>query len=105
MTWFIYARIRPATGITVAEEFVQNNDVPKDLAKEILQVTKLFSDNFEVIERKKHDVVVYGMRTRKKYTVYSNNPSAYPIGCVIEGHIHPYEKRYKFCGITTPARF
>ena len=105
ITWFVYARIRPATGITIAKEFVQNNDVPKELAKVFLQTTKLFSDHFKVIKHNKRDIVVYGMRKRKEYNVVSNNPSMYPIGCMIEGHIHPYYGKYKFCGITTATMF
>lgn len=103
MTWFLFVRKDAETGTTIAEEFIKMNDVPKDIEKQIMLVTKMFHGQFEVVKRKGRNIVLYDMDTHKKYVVATNNPSLYFVGCIILGCIHPYEDRYKLCGVPTIA--
>lgn len=99
MTWFVYDRTHPTTGVRIVEEFVRENDMPEDLVKMLLQATELFHGHFKVIKKRKHDLILYDMERNKEYTVYTPTPSVYSNGCIIIGHIHPYENQYKLCGI------
>lgn len=101
MTWFLAEWINPITGDTIIKEFVDETVEDKELAEMILQFTELFFDHFEVREHRGDDVVVaYGKNTRKTYNVvtFSGN-RLYPIGTIFEGRIHPYDGKYKMCGI------
>lgn len=101
MTWFLAKWINPATGITVVEEFVKETVTDKKLADMLIQLTNLFYDKFKVTGHRGADIMAYGIETRKTYrivTVLGN--MFYPVGSMFESLIHPYESKYKMCGIT-----
>lgn len=100
MTWFLAEWINPATGTTIVEEFVKETVMDKEAADTILSLTELFFDRFEVREHRGNDIIAYGTGTRKTYRIAtSSGSSMYPIGSRFEGRIHPYEGKYKMCGI------
>ncbi len=100
MTWFLAEWINPATGTTIAEEFVKETVTDKKTAGTLLQFTELFFDRFEVTAHRGSDIVAYGAGTRKTYRIVTAAGSSfYPIGSRFEGRIHPYGKKYKTCGI------
>lgn len=99
LTWFVLDRINPATRTTIAEEFIKMPDVPSEMVKFFMQAIKLFYDEFKVIKYEGKDLLVHGKNTRKKYRVMTVNRYFYPIGGVFEGRIHPYDNKYKICGI------
>ena len=102
MTWFLAEWINPATGTTIAEEFVKETVTDKKVAKILLQLTELFFDRFEVKEHRGSDIIAYGTGTRKTYRISTATGSSfYPIGSRFEGRIHPYEGKYKMCGIVS----
>ena len=102
MTWFLAEWINPATGATIAEEFVKETVTDKKTARILLQLTELFFDRFEVTEHRGSDIIAYGAGTRKTYRITTTaGSSLYPIGSRFEGRIHPYGKKYKTCGIVS----
>ena len=103
MTWFLFVRKDPSTGITIVEEFINEQNIPEELAEELMQPTKMFPGHFKVVKRKRRDIVLYDTDRHKEFLVSTRNPSAYPPGCIVLGCIHPYEGKYKLCGIPTIA--
>ena len=101
ITWFLAEWINPATGTTLVEEFVDTSVDDKELAKDLLQMTELFFDRFEVKAHRGGDIIAYGMNTRKIYRLATNNLETYPVGIEFEGRIHPYRGHHKLCGITS----
>ena len=102
MTWFLAEWINPATGTTITEEFVKETVTDRKVAKMIMQFTELFFDRFEVLEHHGNDIIAYGTGTRKKYRIVTSAGSSfYPLGSKFEGRIHPYEGKYKTCGIVS----
>ena len=100
MTWFLAEWINPATGTTIVEEFVKETVTDKKVANMLLQFTELFFDRLEVLEHRGSDIIAYGTGTRKTYRIATAAGSSfYPIGSRFEGRIHPYEKKYKTCGV------
>ena len=102
MTWFLAEWINPATGTTITEEFVKETVTDKETAETLLQFTELFFDRFEVTAHRGRDIIAYGAGTRKTYRIVTAAGSGlYPIGSRFEGRIHPFEKKYKTCGIVS----
>ena len=103
MTWFTLDRINPATGMTIAKEFISMPGTPIDVVYYVEQTLQLFFDRFMVLGHSDDYILAYGINTNKKYRILSHNPDFYPVGCIFEGRIHPFEDKYKACGITTRA--
>lgn len=102
MTWFLAEWINPATGTTITEEFVKETVTDRKVAKMIMQFTELFFDRFEVLKHSGDDIIAYGTDTRRKYRIVTSSGSSfYPIGSKFEGRIHPFEGKYKTCGIVS----
>lgn len=102
MTWFLAEWINPATGTTITEEFVKETVTDKDVAKTLLQFTELFFDRFDVREHRGNDIIAYGTGTRRTYRIATATGSSfYPVGTRFEGRIHPYDGKYKTCGIVS----
>ena len=100
MTWFLAEWINPATGTTIVEEFVKETVTDRKVANMLLQFTELFFDRFVVKEHRGSDIIAYGTGTRRTYRIVTAaGNSFYPIGTKFEGRIHPYEGKYKTCGI------
>lgn len=100
MTWFLAEWINPVTGTTIVEEFVKETVIDKKVANMLLSLTELFFDRFKVKEHRGNDIIAYGAGTRKTYRITTAAGSSfYPIGTRFEGRIHPYEGKYKTCGI------
>ncbi len=120
ITWFAYKQIRPETGETVLDEFVERFVRDEKLAAKILQIKDLFYDAFHVLETKGKKIRVIGddneirmyrvivaraEKRRRTYKIMVSKMAAdrYTRGTTIFGLIHPWMKNgtHKACGILT----
>ena len=105
LTWIMFERKDPATGMTVLEEFV-GKFIKHDstLARKVLGLGGIIFDVFEVLERSGNTIAVRGSDGRKfALEVIAEHVHRYAPGTRVEGMIHPWGDTYRFTGITKMA--
>jgi hypothetical protein len=109
-TWFMCEKVRPTTGKTVLEEFVERFVTPKDpeIARRMLQAKNVIRGSFRVLDNSHLPyLLVEHLETDTRYIAVSKLDISqarrfFIRGSIITGKIHPWGNGYHmFNGILT----
>lgn len=100
LAWLFFEKVLPQTGMTIAEEFVENTpDLSPELKEKVLKMKNIIRSKFLVISKKDLFFKVKDMNSGDVYNVKLGSASHVVSNAVITGRIHPFGDHYRFAGV------
>ena len=105
--WFLFEKVLPETGMTIAEEFAENTpDLSSEMKENVLLMKNIIRSKFLVISKKGSFLKIRDGMGGGVYIVKMYNDTPASPNVVIDGRIHPFGDHYRFSGVfrmvTTP---
>ncbi|MBC2698717.1 MAG: hypothetical protein HF976_01780 [ANME-2 cluster archaeon] len=100
LAWLLFEKVLPETGMTIAEEFVENTtDLSPEMKEKVLQIKYIIRSKFIVISKNGLILKIKDMKTKDVYNVKLCGPHPVSPNTLITGRIHPFGKYYRFAGV------
>ncbi len=100
LAWLLFEKVLPETGMTIAEEFVENTtDLSPEIKEKVLQIKNIIRSKFIVISKKGLILKIKDMKTKYVYNVKLCSPHPVSPNTLITGRIHPFGEYYRFAGV------
>jgi len=100
LAWLLFEKVLPETGMTIAEEFVENTpDLSPEMREKVLQIKNIIRSKFIVISKRGLILKIKDMKTKDVYNVKLCSPHPVSPNTLIKGRIHPFGEYYRFAGI------
>jgi len=100
LAWLLFEKVLPETGMTIAEEFVDNTpDLSPEMKEKVLQIKYIIRSKFIVISKKGLILKIKDMKTKDVYNVKLCSTHPVSPNTLIEGRIHPFGEYYRFAGV------
>ncbi|MCG7850211.1 MAG: hypothetical protein MIO93_13700 [ANME-2 cluster archaeon] len=100
LAWLLFEKVLPETGMTIAEEFVENTpDLSPEMKEKVLQIKYIIRSKFLVISKKGLILKIKDMKRHDVYKVKLGSPHPVSPNSLITGRIHPFGEYYRFTGV------
>jgi hypothetical protein len=100
LAWLFFEKVIPQTGMTIAQEFVENTpELSPEMKENVLQMKNIIRSKFLVISKKDHLLRVKDMKKGDFYNVKLRSATPISPNYVITGRIHPFGDHYRFAGV------
>lgn len=100
LAWLFFEKVLTQTGMTIAEEFVENTpDLSPEMKEIVLRMKNIIRSRFIVLSKKDLFVKIKDMKRNEVYKVKLHSASPVSPNCVLTGRIHPFGDHYIFAGV------
>ncbi len=100
LAWLLFEKVLPETGMTIAEEFVENTpDLSPEMKEKVLQIKYIIRSKFLVISKNGLILKIKDMKRHDVYKVKLGSPHPVSPNSLITGRIHPFGEYYRFTGV------
>lgn len=100
LAWLFTEKVLPQTGMTIAEEFVENTpELSPEMKENVLQMKNIIRSKFIVISKKGSFLKIKDRKNGGVYNVKVLTKTPISPNTVIDGRIHPSGDHYRFAGV------
>jgi len=100
LSWLFFEKTLPETGMTIAEEFVENTpELSPEMKEIVLKMKNIIRSDFVVISKKDLFFKVKDVKSSEVYKMKIDIGRSVAPNAMIIGRIHPFGDHYRFCGV------